>query len=653
METSFIFNQWTAAQHPVGYIMPTLSVSRDLLFEKLEKVYTDEEFDELCFEFGIELDEIVQDDDDAVVKYKIDLPANRYDLLCVEGLARALRIFAGTMNMPVYQSLPPLYTMWVNQAAVSAIRPYVVCAVLRDVDIGTAARYTSLMDLQDQLHRNLCRHRTLVAIGTHDLDAITTNYHGPVEFYYDARTPSAISFVPLTPNDCGEFTADKLLEFYETDPSCKHLKPYVSIIQDAPRYPVVLAKTDQDMVLSLPPIINGNHSKISTATKNIFIECTATDLTKANIVLDTIVCMFSEYCAKPYTAEQVTVKYYKEEKVVVNEYTTPLLSTRTETASVQFCNSMIGIQLDAREMANLCHRVQLGPAQVVVHESQEVLQVTVPPTRSDILHAVDIAEDIGIAHGYNHIVKRIPRTNTVGAEQSLNHVTDLLRQEIAASGGYMEMLTHGLCSLADNYTNLRQGIDTAASVALSNPANIEYQIVRTTLLPGLFKTLQHNKSASFAAGFKIFEISDVVLADGAHYGPVGPSNETRVGARNERHVAAMYAGPSAGFEIIHGLVDRIMTLLEIAPSTQYIAMSSEDTHRIARQGWFYQIAELDASMPAAGTFFPGRAAEIRLTTPATQSTVVGTFGIVHPEVLNNFDIHYPTSCMELNLEALV
>ena len=42
------------------------------------------------------------------------------------------------------------------------------------------------------------------------------------------------------------------------------------------------------------------------------------------------------------------------------------------------------------------------------------ITVEVPPTRSDILHACDIAEDIGIAYGYNHIPKVFPPTNTIG-----------------------------------------------------------------------------------------------------------------------------------------------------------------------------------------------------------------------------------------------
>lgn len=56
------------------------------------------------------------------------------------------------------------------------------------------------------------------------------------------------------------------------------LKQYLHIIKDSPVYPII---TDsKGRVLSMPPIINGDHSKITLNTKNVFIECTATDLTK-------------------------------------------------------------------------------------------------------------------------------------------------------------------------------------------------------------------------------------------------------------------------------------------------------------------------------------------------------------------------------------
>ncbi len=141
-----------------------------------------------------------------------------------------------------------------------------MAAVLRGVRFDKS-RYNSFIDLQDKLHQNLCRKRSLVAIGTHDLDTV----QGP--FTYEALAPESIRFRPL--NQTQEFTAVQLMELYSGD---SHLRHYLPIIRDSPVYPVI--KDSNGVVLSLPPIINGNHSKITLDTTNVFIECTATDLTK-------------------------------------------------------------------------------------------------------------------------------------------------------------------------------------------------------------------------------------------------------------------------------------------------------------------------------------------------------------------------------------
>lgn len=672
--------------------MPTVSLDRDELFRRLGRTFSDHEFDELCFEFGVELDEITSEREEALksdtgrlskgqldalsdtVIYKIDVPANRYDLLCMEGITRALKIFLRDMDPPVYSVLSGAQTHVITvHPATARVRPYIVCAVLRDVTF-TQERYESFIDLQDQLHRNLCRQRTLVAIGTHDLDTL----QGP--FSYDALPGDQIHFVPLTHTASSQsFSAKELLEHYETDPACKHLKPYVPIIKHSPVYPVVLDA--HGTVLSLPPIINGSHSRIQLSTTNIFIECTATDLTKANIVLDTVVAMFSEYAALPFTVEPVQVQYVDESgSNMVRSYVTPIMYTRQERTSIDFVNSMIGIQLTPEQMVQLCNKVQLGPASLSGTDNQW-LQVTVPPTRSDILHPVDIAEDIGIAYGYNNIVRRMPTTSTVGSETPLNKLSDLLREEISRAG-YIEVLTHGLCSIQDNFTALQRPLRLHSAVSLSNPANVEYQVVRTSLLPGLLKTLEHNKAMSFAHGFKVFEISDVVLVDTSHV-----ITQTIIGAKNSRRICAVYASTTSGFEIIHGLVDRIMTLTEVAPEKAYVENSlkkgaaggadSEERCRISREGWYYTIRELQvnfsttasASTPqsiderlvsaatdAGYSYFPGRAAEILLSRPHVSEgswVPIGTFGILHPIVLNNFNIQYPSSCLEMDLEPLL
>ena len=616
--------------------MPNITLIRSHLFEKIGREYTDKEFDELCFEFGVEVDDVETQSieftgndekkytQDHIV-YVIAIPANRYDLLCMEGFARSLRIFLKLETPPIYKKIESSnkHVMIVEPSA-SLIRPFVVCAVLRNLKFDER-RYKSFIDLQDKLHQNICRKRTYVSIGTHDFDTVK----GP--FYYKALSPDQINFVPLTENNGKSYESKELLNFYREDPSAKHLKPYTDIIYDSPVYPVVY--DSNGTVLSLPPIINSKHSRIQMHTKNVFIEITATDLTKANIVLDTVITMFSEYCDEKFSCETVEVTYQADKST----YVTPLLSSRTCDAKLNDINGTIGINITADKICELCDRMQLGPA-TYLPETDSV-RVHVPPTRSDILHAVDVIEDVAIAYGYNNIVQDIPKTNTVGAPLPINQFTDLLRAEIARAG-YVEMLTHGLCSTAENFTNLRRPIGPA--VELSNPANVEYEVVRTTLLPGALKTLAFNKSISHKDGVRLFEISDVVVL-----------SDNEVGAQNVRKLVALYASQTSAVEIIHGLVDRIMTCVQIQPELAYAANSLTadeiaDRKRVARSGIEYCVRP--GSDPC---FFPGMSADIILRTDNGAEKTIGVFGVVHPEVLDKFEISYPCSIVELDLESLM
>ncbi|KAI8517267.1 hypothetical protein Bbelb_058480 [Branchiostoma belcheri] len=321
--------------------MPTIGVNRDLLFERLGRTYTEEEFDELMFDYGLELDEVTsekamlekeqgvtaQGASEAII-YRIEIPANRYDLLCLEGLVRALLVFQEKQKAPRYKAVPPAdgnMQQLIIQEATAQVRPHAVCAVLRGVNF-TQAMYQSFIDLQDKLHQNLCRKRSLVAIGTHDLDTI----QGP--FIYNAKPPAEIKFKPL--NQTKEYTAVELMQLYKSD---SHLKHFLHIIEDKPVYPIIY---DQNgVVLSMPPIINGEHSKITLNTKNVFIECTATDLHKAKMVLDSLVTIFSEYCQTPFTVEAGEVTTPDGTKL-----TYPALPYREEIVDVAWINKSVGIR---------------------------------------------------------------------------------------------------------------------------------------------------------------------------------------------------------------------------------------------------------------------------------------------------------------------
>ena len=592
--------------------MPTVGLVRDDLFARLGKVYTQDEFELLCFEFGVELDEVTSEaemvgkeqgeaaakDLSETVIYKIDVPANRYDLLCMEGIARSLRIFLGLEPAPTYTPIEPAggrLTMTVEPET-ARVRPYCVCAVLRGLDFTDKKVYDSFIDLQDKLHQNICRRRTYVAIGTHDLATLKP------PFRYRALAPDAIApFVPLT-ETTRAFGGRELLDHYLTDPNCKHLKPYVPIIYDAPVYPIIYDA--DDVVLSLPPIINSRHSRIQPTTRDVFIECTATDITKANIVLDTVVTMFSEYCTPAkFSVEPVDVVYASATAGVKAIETTPQLSQRTVEASMRDIRTLVGVpELTPERVCALLEKMQLGPAEPVPGaaggDGAGGVRATVPPTRSDIIHAVDVIEDVAIAYGFNNLPLRVPKTSTVGLPHAVNQFTDLLRDEVARAG-YTEMLTHGLCSRHENFKSLRR--PDGPAVELLNPANEEYQVVRTTLLPGALKTLHENNRMAKRNGVKLFEISDVVLLDKA----------VDVGARNERHLLATYTGLTAGFEVIHGLLDRVMTCANVPPTAAYAADSLREEEK---RGALTTSTEKQYYIKPSTepTFFGGRCASVML-----------------------------------------
>lgn len=192
--------------------MPTVAVDKQDLFDLLGKNYTTQEFDELCFQFGIELDEDTTEDvkgTDERPQLKIEIGANRYDMLCIEGIAQALNQYLGRVDPPNYKLSPakPEISLTIKEST-TQVRPYAAAAILRNIKF-TQRSYDSFIALQDKLHANLCRQRTLVAMGTHDLDTLKP------PFTYEAWAPKDIKFVPL--NQSKEMNGEELMEFYKTD----------------------------------------------------------------------------------------------------------------------------------------------------------------------------------------------------------------------------------------------------------------------------------------------------------------------------------------------------------------------------------------------------------------------------------------------------
>lgn len=617
--------------------MPTLAVARDFLFKLIGKSYSEKQFEDLCFEFGVELDDVTSEKEMYVrehgteqsskalseeVIYKIDTPANRYDLLSAEGMSLALKVFLGTMATPKFRVLNhsnPLYKMTVDKS-VKNVRDFVVCAVLKNVSF-TSESYNSFIDFQEKLHSGLARKRTLASVGTHDLDKLGNC----TDFSYRLTPKEQIKFVPLNQTRVLDCAGDGLEAYYKDD---RHISKFVPLISSLSSYPSIWDHSGN--LMSLPPIINSDFSKISQQTRNIFIECTAPDHHKASVLVNQIVCAFSSYCEDPFTVEAVKVVYDDRSEV------TPLLDVREMTVDVPLVNRRVGIDLkSSADCAALLKKMFLYADAL----DDKTVKVGIPATRSDILHTCDLVEDVAIAYGYDNIVLTETPTKCSATQTPVAKLTHLLRLEVACAG-FTEVLTFSLCSRDEAFKSLnREDKDVAVHVA--NPQTFEFQICRPSLLPGLLKTFNASKSQPLP--LRLFEIADIVKIDNeVNFPPLAecdrPVVYNKTGARNAKHFAALQCTTdSSGFEDIHGLVEYTMMKIGVPFSQAPLADGSESYY--CREG-------------RDGAYFPGRAMDVVLRRNGKE-VVIGNLGVLHPNTLKAFEIPFPCSACEINIQPFV
>ena len=593
--------------------MPTIVVNRNALFKAIGRTFTDEEFDNLCFEFGIELDDVTSEQEmkkneqnkedinlSTEVLYKIEVAANRYDLLCLEGLALALRIFLEKQKMPDIKpinNLPENERQLIVYDSVNDVRPIGLCAILRDINF-TDEMLKSFMDLQDKLHNNICRGRKLVSMGTHDLDTVK----GP--FTYRALEPEHIHFVPLNREE--EVNGDGLMTLLKDDPK---LGKYLDLLKGKKKYPVMM--DSNGIIMSLPPIINSQHTKMTLNTHNVLLDITGTDLTKCEIVLNTLIAMFSVYCKNPFTVEEIKVINEKtgESKIY------PDLTPRKFKVDVKYLQTITGIyDIIPEKIIQLLEKMELK-AKII---NPQEIEVSAPITRSDILHPCDIAEDLAISYGYNNIKKQLTQTKTHGMQQPYNKLTDLFRDEMAM-GGYTEFLTMALLSKEDMFTNLLSEEKDDKTVEISYSKTKEFQYMRSSLIPGILKSIEGNKAN--ALPFKIFEISDVVEIN----------EESEVGAVNRRKLCFAYTNTSSAMEIIQGMVDLLMKKIGLCFNSDNVEKK-------------YTIKKSENKI-----FFEDRQAEIFIL----DNIKIGIYGIIHPKVLKNFGIKNPVTLCDIDLQLIM
>jgi phenylalanyl-tRNA synthetase beta chain len=407
------------------------------------------------------------EEDHADVEFFPDRP----DLFSPEGVARAMRGFLGIeTGLPVYPVKPSGITFTIDPM-LAAIRPVLGAAVIRGVTFDDES-IQSIMSLQESLHWAVGRGRSKVAIGIHDLDTVEPPFH------YIA-SPRSRRFVPL---DCTEeMTMDEIL--------LKHAKgqEYANLVKDFDRFPLIVDSGDH--VLSFPPIINGERTKVTMKTKNILLDTTGTER-KAVLAAVNIICT-----AMAEGGARI-------ESVTINGVQTPTLAPAERTVSVKECNKLLGIHLSAAEMAAHLERMRFGARA----EGPDAVKVLVPCYRADIMHDWDTFEDVAIAYGYERISDLPPETFTVGKPHPVQELGRVAR-EIFCGLGFLEVMPFTLTSEATLYGKMRRSENTGV-LHVMHPITVDNTVVRTELVPLLMEFLSMNRHRELPQ--RLFTIGDVV-----------------------------------------------------------------------------------------------------------------------------------------------
>jgi phenylalanyl-tRNA synthetase beta chain len=509
------------------------------------------------------------EEDHADVEFFPDRP----DLFSVEGVARAMRGFLGIeTGLPVYRAAPSGIRFTVDPG-LARIRPFLGSAVIRDVSLDEE-EILSLMSLQEALHWAVGRGRSKVAIGIHDLDRVTPPFH----YLAAERTRS---FIPLDYDR--EMTMEEILEEHPKG------RAYAHVVRDFPRFPLIVDARDR--VLSFPPIINGELTRVTGETRNLLLDTTGTDERAVMTAVNIICTALAEAGA--------TI-----ESVDIGGTVVPTLAPEVRVVSTREANSLLGLDLSPGELAGLLHVMRFGAEPLGGDE----VQVQVPCYRADIMHDWDVFEDAAIAYGYDRIGAVMPPTFAIGEPHP---VVEICRRasEVFCGLGYLEVMPFTLTNERVLFAGMQRP-PAVDALKVKHPISEEHTLVRTDLLPLLLEMCQLNRHRELPQ--RMFAIGDVVH-----------------GLATAQRAACVSTHPAADFSEAYAVAEAVCRELAVA----YTARESDDPAFIpGRRGMFVREGRVigvfgevhPATLNAFELEHPVAAVEIDLTAvpgyPAGQGT---------------------------------
>lgn len=489
---------------------------------------------------------------------------SRPDLFSVEGVARAMRGFLGIESgLPEYRVTPSGISFSVDPGLAS-IRPYLGTAVIRGIALDEES-ILSLMGLQEALHWALGRGRSKVAIGIHDLDHVTP----PFRYIAEERTRA---FVPLDYDR--EMTMEEILDEHPKG------RAYAAIVRDFPKFPLIVDACNQ--VLSFPPIINGELTRVTADSRNLLLDTTGTDeravMTAVNII-----------CTALADAGG------RIESVLISGSHVPTLAPSTRLVSARECSALLGVDFTPADLSLLLRRMRFAAEPA----GEDGVRVTVPCYRADIMHDWDIFEDAAIAYGYENFRAELPPTFTIGRAHPAMVIASMVRS-LGTGLGYQEVIPFTLTSERVMYQKMQRP-DAPETLGVLHPISEENTIVRTTMLPLLIEMLQFNRHRELPQ--RLFAVGDVVE-----------------GLATFQKSAFVSLHPAADFSEAYAVADALCRELSIPYTTE--------------ESWD----------PA---FIQGRRGSL-----VANGRTVGTFGEIHPAVLNAFELEHPVAAVEIDLRAV-
>lgn len=576
--------------------MPVVDIDTDDLRHLASTEKSDDVLKRDLFALGLEYE---GETDDGELQF--EFAPDRLDRLSVEGVARSLRYQYGH-DRGIY--LPSTNdSQWVIKVdeSVPEERPYVTGAVVRGLDMSEES-LQSLIQLQEKLHATMGRKRAKGAIGVHDLTMLkgrraesdTAGSEQNKTITYRGLAPDEDRFVPLDGDS--DYTPEEVLSEHPTG------EQYADLVTEYERYPAIY---DDIGLFSFPPVINGRRTEVTENSRDLFIEMTGTDQWTIDKMC-TIVCYALD--ARGGQVERVTVEYPD------TELDRPDLSVTEKTVEHERIESILGVDLTTENVVDYLERAGLDANPTTDERRYEV---AVPPYRVDVLHSIDLIDDIGRAYGFNELEPRYPDVSTIGGCHDRTLLEDAVR-DVLVGLGFEDTLNFYLGSERECFN--RMNIDLTSQTSDENPVGVappatieepyseEYTIVRTWALPSLLMVLENNTHRSYPQ-----TLAEIGLA--AH---IDEQEETKVAER--RTVAAVLARTDASYE------DAKATLQTIA-----------------------RAFDVDLSTPPTShpSFIDGRTAEV-----VFDGQSAGVIGEIHPSVLVEHDLEVPVAAFEFDLATI-